>query len=573
MAHRAKFVRLPAFIMAVVLLLMTAGAVPTDVIDAKDELATVDITQVYNGKETDNGVHDYTINGNEVNITYVATLRMTEEMAFYLQPRQTQLLRAKFNVHVDMDMEWLEFTETGDKVTVTFTSTFLKPWTAQDGYVVEYPDAFASYEAWLASGYEAKLISVEDGVFTYEISVNKAWAEAQDSFDVPMELIAYYDGTAAYGYDEIKDNAAFADEPLYYRSFTVTDWTAPITLSLADMSVKAEKAKTVTTSSKTWYTIEAKGTVDGEFSYISDPASAISKLGVYEGLGYVTTLEFGNENTIEEWTSNVVKVLLKRSIDDDVDPTPTPDSPYLNLDDHFAYIIGYPDGMVHPEGTITRAEVATIFFRMLTDEVRNEYWSQANPYSDVAITDWYNNAISTLTNLGVITGYPDGTFLPNGNITRAEFATMAVRFFIITEEYTWDEDAFSDIAGHWANEYINLAYLLEIVNGYPDGTFLPQNAITRAEAVTIVNNTLRRTPCKEGLLPVEEMIMWPDNMNATTWYYEEIQEATNSHEYTYFENGDENWTEELPVRDWAAFEREWSNANSAANPGEVVDGH
>ena len=599
MVGKTGKIRLFSLIVSAAMLLSvtaTAGAAPSDVVDAKDEIATVDITQVYNTEETDDGVHNYATDGREVNITYEAALRMTEEMALYLRPRQTQLLRAKFNVHVDMDLEWLEFNETGDTVTAVFTSTFLKPWDVKDGYEVEYPDAFASREDYLASGYTSELVDVKDGVFIYEISVNKAWAQKQDSFDVPMELIAYYDAETqtAYGYDQVKGKEEFADKPMYYSDFTNEDWTAPITLSLADMSVKAEKAKTVTSASSTWYTIKAKGTVDGEFSYITDPVSKIGSLAVFEELNYVTTLEFGNESTIEEWTSNEVSVLLKyRDSYEPVNPgkpnkpDKEPDSPYLNLEDHFAYIIGYPvdyvtgqptDDMsrwpVKPQGTITRAEVATIFFRMLTDEVRNEYWSQVNPYSDVDIDDWYNNAISTLTNLGVIEGYPDGGFHPTGNITRAEFATMAVRFFVLTEDYTWTEDAFIDIGGHWANEYINLAYLLDIVSGYPDGTYKPQNAITRAEAMTIVNNTLRRSPVKEGLLPVEEMIMWPDNMDATTWYYEEVQEATNSHEYTYVTDLDgEQWTAPLPVRDWAAFERAWSDANSAANPGEVVDGN
>ena len=160
---------------------------------------------------------------------------------------------------------------------------------------------------------------------------------------------------------------------------------------------------------------------------------------------------------------------------------------------------------------------------------------------------------------------------PYGPLTRAEFAKIAVSFFKDNVRETIG-DRFSDIHGKWYTEYVNRANELAIVNGYPDGTFRPDNKIIRAESMTIVNNTLRRTPCKEGLLPVSEMITWPDNA-ASAWYYEAVQEATNSHEYSRASTtAKEQWTKRLPVRDWAAFERAWSSANSAANPGDVVDG-
>ena len=255
----------------------------------------------------------------------------------------------------------------------------------------------------------------------------------------------------------------------------------------------------------------------------------------------------------------------------DPDPNPDPDpgdKPELNTEDHYAYIVGYPDGNVKPEGNITRAEVATIFFRLLTDESRDEFWSQTNPYSDVSEDDWYNNAVSTLTNAGIIDGYEDGTFKPNGNITRAEFATIAVRFFEATYE---GENLFPDIDGHWAQDYINEAANAGIVDGYPDGTFGPQKLITRAEAMTMVNRTIDRHPHEDHLL--EDMIVWPDNPE-TAWYYEQVQEATNSHEYTMNTDDEQNpyeiWTELLPVRDWAQLEKEWSDAHSGQSGGDVV---
>ena len=568
----------------------TAGAVttPTDVTDAKDEIAKVEITQQYGtnsyGLTQDNDrTHNYETDGDQVYINYSATLKMTEEMATYLQARQSQLLNAKFNVHVMIDAtddrDTLEFTGTGDTITVTFSSSFLKPWDVKDSDAVTYPEAFANYKD---GKYTSKLLKVEGGLFYYSISVNKAWAQkhldADGCIDIPMELISYYDKATkiAYGYEDIPESAA-GEKPMFY-DFSVADWMKEIKVELAQLKVKSDVAQTVTYDSSTWRKVTAKGTVDGEFTY--ECWTKISTLGDYESVtaDSVTTLEFGNEGTIEEWTSNEVWVYLIRFYT----PIENPDSPFLNTEDHFAYIIGRDDGLVHPEANITRAEVATIFFRMLTDEVRNQYWSKTNPYGDVKSTDWYNNAISTLTNLGVVNGMPDGNFHPQDNITRAEFATMAVRFFLITEDMSAqaDEDAFDDIAGHWANKYINMAYLLDIIHGYPDGTYRPNNDIDRAEAMTIVNNTLRRTPCNEGIAPMEDredFITWPDNMDKSKWYYAAVQEATNSHDYTYFTNRTdlltkELWQDILPVRDWAAFERAWSDANSAANPGEVVNG-
>ena len=245
------------------------------------------------------------------------------------------------------------------------------------------------------------------------------------------------------------------------------------------------------------------------------------------------------------------------------DPTPppvNPNPPQLNTEDHYAYIVGYEDGTVRPEGDITRAEVATIFFRLLTDESRNEYWSQTNDYIDVAEGDWYNNAVSTLSKAGILNGYEDGSFRPNGNITRAEFATIAARFFEATYE---GEDLFPDIEGHWARDYINQAAHAGIVNGYEDGTFRPQDNITRAEAMTIVNRTLDRHPDADHFLA--DMITWPDNPE-TAWYYEQVQEATNSHEYVMMTDKDQNryedWTKLLEIRDWSDLENTWSEAHA-----------
>ena len=254
--------------------------------------------------------------------------------------------------------------------------------------------------------------------------------------------------------------------------------------------------------------------------------------------------------------------------DIDDEDVPLADLPGLNTVDHYAYIAGYPDGTVQPNGNITRAEVATIFFRLFTDEYRQTYWATSNPFSDVAAGDWFNNGVSTTANAGIIKGYPDGTFLPNNNITRGEFATIAARF--LSETYA-GPDLFTDISGHWAAEYINRAASMGWINGYPDGSFRPDAYITRAEAMTLVNNMLGRAPHKDHLLP--DMKVWPDNLE-TAWYYEAVQEATNSHDYDWAGDKEtavyEIWTEILPERDWAALEKEWSNAYSSTG-GDVID--
>lgn len=242
------------------------------------------------------------------------------------------------------------------------------------------------------------------------------------------------------------------------------------------------------------------------------------------------------------------------------DNPPMPDD--LDTENHFGYIIGLPDGTIGPNREITRAEVATIFFRLLKDDVRSEYWMTKNPYKDVKSDQWFNNAISTLTNLGILHGYTDGTFRPTAAITRAEFVTMAVRFFD-TESLKDGKDVFTDISRNWARKEINRGYQLDIIHGYPDGTFRPDLKISRAEAMQIVNNTLRRNPRVQGLLPERQMITWPDNRDKKVWYYTVIQEATNSHEYSFDEEKYEVWTKILPLRDWAALEKQWSSPRSS----------
>lgn len=289
-----------------------------------------------------------------------------------------------------------------------------------------------------------------------------------------------------------------------------------------------------------------------------EPIVAVYRRTYTAGDSYNTV--FKNET---EWSNpipaNITPVTFYNTIDtgkDDYYPIIIPtiinkDTGMLNKTDHFAYVIGYPDGTVHPNGQITRAEVATIFFRLLRDEVRDGAFTTSNSYSDVAYGKWYNNPISTMSALGIITGYPDGTFKPNKPITRAEFAAIAARF---DETQSGKSATFSDVIGHWAAKEIGIAYYNDWIKGYPDGTFKPDQNITRAEAMTLINRVLERKPESPADL-LTNMNKWTDNMDTSKWYYLDVQEATNSHGYTRKTFNYELWRQMLPDPDWSRYER------------------
>ena len=224
----------------------------------------------------------------------------------------------------------------------------------------------------------------------------------------------------------------------------------------------------------------------------------------------------------------------------------------LNKEIHFNYVIGYTDGTIRPNNDISRAEVATIFFRLLTDEAREQYTTTAGNFTDVKAGMWCNRAIATLTNMGIIKGYTDGSFQPNKSITRAELATIIARF----AKLDVNTKTFSDITGHWAQKNIELAAGNGWINGYEDGTFRPNNNITRAETFAMINRVLdRQTESVSDLLPTSEMNMWSDNLNENAWYYKDVQEATNYHKCDRV--GDsvyEKWTEKVPDIDWASYQ-------------------
>ena len=251
----------------------------------------------------------------------------------------------------------------------------------------------------------------------------------------------------------------------------------------------------------------------------------------------------GYEETVEETKRDDITAVLLPALQ-------------ANTDDHYSYLIGYADGTVRPNGKITRAEVATIFFRLLDDDTRAKYWSSENNFSDVSADKWYNNAVSTLSRMGVIGGYADGTFRPDAPISRAEFAKIAVSFTQNNGSAVYNY--FTDVkTTDWFAPYVTAAKDAGLIEGYSDGSFKPESKITRAEACAIVNRTLGRKPSKAHM-KISGRIDWPD-VQTTDWFYEAIMEATNSHTCTM---GDrvETWTGKLPQRDWATLETGWANA-------------
>ena len=220
----------------------------------------------------------------------------------------------------------------------------------------------------------------------------------------------------------------------------------------------------------------------------------------------------------------------------------------LNDEDHFAYVQGYSDGNVHPYGLISRAETTTIFFRLLTDEVRDDNLLTSNTYTDVTNDYWANTAISTMTGLGIVQGRSATTFDPKAPITRAQFAAICARF---DTGVSSGSRTFSDISGHWAEKYIERAAELGWIQGFADGTFRPDTYITRAQAMTMINRVLNRTPEDEEDL-LKGMKVWPD-CNPGDWFYLAVQEATNSHDYK--DRGGEVWTKLTRDPDWTRYER------------------
>ena len=262
------------------------------------------------------------------------------------------------------------------------------------------------------------------------------------------------------------------------------------------------------------------------------------------GKTYTFTANFGRSSGSGSGGSNRPKPPVVE-IPDDV-PTG------LNGKDHYAYVVGYPDGMVYPQKNITRAEVATIFFRLLTDETREANMTKSNSYNDMKDGAWYTCAVSTLSKMGIIKGYEDGSFKPDASISRAEFAAIAARF---DPDGDKTPATFSDVSSHWAKDEISIAANHGWIKGYEDGSFKPDQKITRAETMTLVNRVLKRLPETKDDLH-KDMKTWPDNQNESAWFYLAVQEATNSHYQKLKKDGThETWESMRETRDWAALEK------------------
>ena len=361
-------------------------------------------------------------------------------------------------------------------------------------------------------------------------------------------------GTLFLGYDATLDFGA--------NTATNCAIVYPVVFHYSNNTDIKEYVRVNTPLSGTWY---------AEKDCVTPPVTQIDGATMYPR---VETRKFENDEAYEtQDTSNVANPLTHAVIHLYTKEKYVPEQPtsdylipglWLNTNDHYSYLIGYSDGTVRPNGKITRAEVATIFFRLLDDDTRAKYWSSENDFSDVSADKWYNNAVSTLSNMGVIGGYADGTFRPDAPISRAEFAKIAVSFTQNNGSATYNY--FTDVkTTDWFAPYVTAAKDAGLIEGYSDGSFKPESKITRAEACAIVNRTLGRKPSKAHM-KISDRIDWPD-VQTTDWFYEAIMEATNSHTYQMGKRV-ETWNDKLPQRDWAALETGWANAYTG-NGGEV----
>ena len=261
-------------------------------------------------------------------------------------------------------------------------------------------------------------------------------------------------------------------------------------------------------------------------------------------VGYIFTGWYADQELTDKITK--IKMTSDKTVYAGWKATDVPET--LNSDNHFAYIVGYEDGTVRPNANISRAEVAAIFFRLLKDDVRDDNLTANSVFTDVAFGKWYNKSISTMAKIGIVKGRTADTFVPNAPITRAEFAAICSRFDRSNVEIKSD---FNDISGHWAENEIRRAASLGWIQGYTDGSFKPDQNITRAEAASMINRMLHRLPeTVDDLL--DGMIQWPDNQ-PSDWYYINMQEATNSHDFKQKGEINEHWTELTANPDWDRY--------------------
>ena len=340
---------------------------------------------------------------------------------------------------------------------------------------------------------------------------------------------------------------AFSGTPTR-SGYTFTGWEPSVAATVTDNAVyTAQWAKNSSSSHhSTRYTLHYES--NGGTAYKDERCSSGTKVTLDKTPtreSYTFTGWYADKALTQKITT--VTMNSDKTVYAGWEATDVPDK--LNGDDHFAYVIGYPDGKVHPEGNISRAETATIFFRLLKSDIRDGNLTADNDFSDVSDGQWHNKAVSTMAKLGIVKGRRADRFDPDASITRAEFAAICARFNTKPVE---NSGSFSDISGHWAENEIERAAAFGWISGYPDGTFHPDARITRAEAMTMINRVLCRMPQNESNL-LDSMVTWPDN-KPSDWHYLAVQEATNSHDFNRQGEVGESWTKLTSVPDWKRYQ-------------------
>ncbi len=340
---------------------------------------------------------------------------------------------------------------------------------------------------------------------------------------------------------------AFSGTPTR-SGYTFTGWQPSVAATVTDNAVYiAQWAKNNSSSHhSTRYTLHYEP--NGGTAYKDERCSSGTKVTLDKTPtreSYTFTGWYADKALTQKITS--VTMNSDKTVYAGWEATGVPDK--LNGDDHYAYVIGYSDGKVHPKGNISRAETATIFFRLLKADIRDGNLTADNDFSDVSDGQWHNKAISTMAKLGIVKGRRADSFAPDASITRAEFAAICARFNTKPVE---NSGSFSDISGHWAENEIERAAAFGWISGYPDGTFRPDARITRAEAMTMINRVLCRMPQSESDL-LASMVTWPDN-KPSDWHYLAVQEATNSHDFNRQGEVGERWTKLTSVPDWKRYQ-------------------
>ncbi|RHV44067.1 hypothetical protein DXB50_00980 [Butyricicoccus sp. OM04-18BH] len=340
---------------------------------------------------------------------------------------------------------------------------------------------------------------------------------------------------------------AFSGTPTR-SGYTFTGWEPSVAATVTDNAVyTAQWAKNSSSSHhSTRYTLHYEsngGTAYKDERYSSGTKVTLDKTPTRES--YTFTGWYADQALTQKITT--VTMNSNKTVYAGWEATGVPDK--LNGDDHYAYVIGYLDGNVRPNANVSRAETATIFFRLLKSDIRDGNLIADNGFSDVSDGQWHNKAISTMAKLGIVKGRRADNFDPDASITRAEFAAICARFNTKPVE---NNGSFSDISGHWAENEIERAAAFGWISGYPDGTFRPDARITRAEAMTMINRVLCRMPQSKSDL-LDSMVTWPDN-KPSDWHYLAVQEATNSHDFDRKGEVGESWTKLTSVPDWKRYQ-------------------